>query len=123
DRFRPGSGRFGSVAFGDPAQPVERRLIEPTIRAESYRQPKVGSSLAGASQLLEALPQRVVRVVRGWVDVQQELEGFGRPSVLSAVVVGAPERLQDGPLARLQTGGARENGRSLRVMACPHQLL
>ena len=50
--------------------------------------------LGGTAQLLEALAQREVGVVRRRVDLEQLLERRPRPVVLAGVVVGLPQRLE-----------------------------
>ena len=78
--------------------------------------------LAGATQLLEALPKCVVGVVRRGVDLEQLLERRARPLVLAAVVVSPPKGLEDGCLAGLQPRCPLENGRGLCVVALAEQL-
>ena len=62
--------------------------------------------LPSATQLLEALAQRVVPVMGRRIDLQQLFERLPRRLVLSAVVVGPTKRLEDGAFARFGGRGA-----------------
>ena len=66
---------------------------------------------------LQALADRVVRVVRRRIDLEERLEGRARPLRLARVEVRPPERLEDRALARLQAVGPLEHDRRLREMA------
>ena len=67
----------GSVPLDRP-QPVEGRLVEPAVRAQRDGQPQMGAGLLRPTQLLEALAERVVRVVRRRIDLEQRLERLRR---------------------------------------------
>jgi len=69
------------------------------------------------TETFQALAQRVVRVWRGRVELEDTLEGGSRLLGLAGVEVRAPERLEDRGLARLQPVRALEDDRRLRVMA------
>ena len=73
----------------------------------------MGPGLAPPAEELEALAERVVGVVRRRVDLEQGRERLGRSVALAAVVVGPPEQLEDGALARLLAGRPLEDDRGL----------
>ena len=70
----------------------------------------MSARLASPAQLLQALPQRVVGVVGGRVDLEQLLEGLARPVVLTAVVVRPAERLELERLPWREAVAAAESG-------------
>jgi hypothetical protein len=69
------------------------------------------------AELLEALTQREMGVVRRRVDVEERLERRARALVLARVVVGAAQGFQDRGLARLLAIGPLEDSRSLGEVA------
>src|SRR5689334_23937377 len=69
------------------------------------------------AELLERLAQAEVAVVRRRIDVEQLTESVGRTVVLTAVVVGASEGLDDRALARLKLVGALQQDGRLGVVA------
>ncbi len=75
------------------------------------------------TQLLEALTQRVVRVMGRRVDLEKLGEGIPRPVVLAGVVEGPAERLQDRRLAGLDPRGTLQDDRGSRVMPVLQQLV
>ena len=79
--------------------------------------------LAPPAQALEALPQPVVAVVGGRVDLEQRLEGLARPLRLPGVVERPAERLEDRAAPGLEPGGALEDDRRLGVMPAVEQLV
>ena len=73
--------------------------------------------LGSATELLQALAEREVRVVGGRIELEDALERRPRPVVLTGVVVGPSERLEDRGLVRLLAVGSLEDRRSLGKVA------
>src|SRR3954452_21408860 len=94
----------------------ERVTIERRPGRQRDGQPEVHPGLALAPELLQALPERELRVVRGRVDLEQRLERLACPVVLPGVEVRPPERLEDRRLARLHPHRPLEHDRGLRVV-------
>src|SRR4029079_3499057 len=80
-------------------------------------EPEVDPRLALATELLEALAECELRVVRRRVEVQERLERRARRVVLAGVEVRPPERLEDRRLRGLKLRRPLEDDRGLRVMA------
>lgn len=72
--------------------------------------------LATAAEASECQAQPEMGIRSGRLDVDELGEGSGGLLWLAAVVVGLPERLEDGRLAGLESGGSLEQDGGLGVM-------
>ena len=125
DEVRP-CGWLGPLpAAGFPVRPEARQRVpvQRRVWAERDSHPQMGPRLVSAPELLQALAQRVMRVRRGRVEVEDPLEGGPCELVLGGVEVGAPEGLEDRCLAGFQAIRPLEHDGGLRVMTRGQQRL
>ncbi len=102
DQAHPRSGGAASSGLlGGRPESGERAAVQLRLGAERDRQAQVRPGLLRPAELLQALAEREVRVVGRRVDLEQLRERFARSLVLTGVVEGPPERLEDRAFARL----------------------
>src|SRR5258706_10670238 len=83
----------------------------------------MGPRLLGSAELLEALAEREVGVMGGWIELQERLERRPRFIVLAGVVVGPTERLEDRLLAWLRAGRPLQHDRRRGKVPLRQQLV
>ena len=112
-----GDDRVASVRHRPAARTAQRaRHTERRARAQRDRESQMRACLLRRPRRFRLWPERVVRVVRRRIDLEQRLERRPRPLGLAGVEVRPPSASRIDPLPRLQPVGALEDDRRLRVM-------